>query len=218
MPWLFWVSSLRLRRDIPIILRASYRDEALELRNKLLLERFRKLRQTHAAEDLVDPYIEPRLNQMFVPLLSVVHDEAAREELKSLARSYHRNIVADRGMGLEAQVLAVVRDLFKNAQRPYVSVAEVTQSFSQRFGTEYEGSITNRWVGGMIRRSLKLETQKSHGIYVIPLSERPKLELLYEKYGLDGDAPLGNAEPAQPRLLLSSGDVGDVGGTAGNSE
>jgi hypothetical protein len=59
-----------LRKDVPISLPTSYEDEALSLRNKLLLYRFQNYGTKHAAETLVDPTLEPRLNQIFVPLLT----------------------------------------------------------------------------------------------------------------------------------------------------
>jgi hypothetical protein len=59
----------RLRDDIPINLPSSYKEEALHIRNKLLLFRFRNLKKSRITEDLVDRSIEPRLNQIFVPLL-----------------------------------------------------------------------------------------------------------------------------------------------------
>ena len=62
----------RLREDVPINLPSFHKDEALRLRNKLLLFRFRNFRRRQASEDLVDRSIEPRLNQIFVPLLSII--------------------------------------------------------------------------------------------------------------------------------------------------
>src|SRR5438876_10263857 len=61
----------RFRTDVPINLPAEHKEEALHLRNKLLLFRFRNLHRRRASEDLVDRAIEPRLNQIFVPLLSI---------------------------------------------------------------------------------------------------------------------------------------------------
>jgi len=49
---------------------------------------------------------------------------------------------------------------------------------------DYERKVTSKWIGNIIRKRLNLKTQKSHGVYVIPVSERPKLERLYEKYGI----------------------------------
>ena len=82
-----------LRSDIPINLPASYKEEALHLRNKLLLYRFRNYGRKRTADTLVDRALEPRLNQIFVPLLSVVGDPAIRAELR---RSRARTPSGDR--------------------------------------------------------------------------------------------------------------------------
>src|SRR5947208_4089479 len=87
-----------LRDDVPINLPPQHKEEALPLRNKLLLFRFHKLRRAGVREDLVDRTIEPRLNQIFVPLLSIIDDPNAREDLRELARKYNREMIADRGM------------------------------------------------------------------------------------------------------------------------
>ena len=56
-----------LRRDIPINLPASYKEEALSLRNKLLLYRNAPNFGTkRPVEAFVDRTLEPRLNQIFV--------------------------------------------------------------------------------------------------------------------------------------------------------
>src|SRR5262249_17216092 len=92
----------RLRPDIPINLPSRQRDEALQLRNKLLLFRFRNYGKRKPIEDLVDRNIEPRLNQIFVPLLSIIEDLDARRDLQNLARKYSSDLVADRGADAEA--------------------------------------------------------------------------------------------------------------------
>src|SRR5215475_6365597 len=86
----------RLRNDVPINLPASYKEEALYIRNKLLLFRFRNLNKRMPEESLVDRTIEPRLNQIFVPLLSIIEDPEAVNDLRELARRYNREMIADR--------------------------------------------------------------------------------------------------------------------------
>src|SRR6266568_8726601 len=105
------MGSRRLRSDIPINLPASFKDEARELRNKLLLYRFHRRGDVKLDESLVDPNLEPRLNQILLPLLSVVTDANLRSELKSIALEAQLSLVADRGMSVEAQVLEIVADL-----------------------------------------------------------------------------------------------------------
>src|SRR5262249_8644605 len=89
------MGSRQLRADIPINLPESFRDEARELRNKLLLYRFHRRFEVKIDESLVDPKLEPRLNQILLPLLSVVSDENLRSELRSMAREAQLSLVAD---------------------------------------------------------------------------------------------------------------------------
>src|ERR1039457_372384 len=103
--------SQRLRDDIPLNLTADYQHDALAIRNKLLMFRFRNYGKCAVDASLVDRSIEPRLSQIFVPLMSVIEDAEARKALRAVAQEYNRELVADRGMDLEAQVLEVIRDL-----------------------------------------------------------------------------------------------------------
>lgn len=83
------LSGEMLRTDIPINLPSSFKQEALALRNRLLMYRFRNWRRHKPNEKLVDRSIEPRLNQMLVPLLSIVDDEMQGRELRCIARQHH---------------------------------------------------------------------------------------------------------------------------------
>src|SRR5438445_2409938 len=85
----------KLRDDIPINLTGDYKREALELRNKLLMFRFRSFGKRQIDPALVDRSIEPRLAQIFVPLLSVIEDASARDAFGEVARGYHKGRVAD---------------------------------------------------------------------------------------------------------------------------
>lgn len=176
----------QLREDIPINLTDAYKAEAATLRNKLLLFRLRNLHKVKLDPSLVDLSIEPRLNQIFVPLLSIVHDEHTREELRFLARSYHEEITQDRGMDPEAHVLEIIRQIVKEDD-PRMEIKEIASRFAESFGLDYERSITAKWIGSLIRRKLRLKTRKSHGSYSVEPTEIPKLELLWKKYGIGED-------------------------------
>jgi hypothetical protein len=178
-----------LRDDIPLNATALAKEEALRLRNKLLLFRFRSFHKAEINPELKDRSLEPRLNQVFVPLLSMVEDPDVRRDLKELARSYQQDTVADRAQGTEAQVLEVIRDLLASqAMRP--TVKEIANWFSDKHGDEYPEKFSARRIGGIIRKKLQLKTEKSgDGLYRIALGEEPKLRRLYEKYGLTEPPP-----------------------------
>lgn len=173
-----------LREGIPINLPEVAADEAQTLRNKLLLFRFRTFHRCQVNEALVDRTIEPRLNQVFVPLLSVIDDGAIRVELRDLARRYQHDLVTERGMSTEAQVMDVINELLLLSDEPRLSIKEITRQFVERYGDEYERKVTNKWIGGILRKRLGLKPQRVHGTFVIPLEDLPRLNRLRDKFGL----------------------------------
>jgi hypothetical protein len=189
----------QLRTDIPINLPDSFAEEARELRNKLLLYRFHRRHEVRLDESLVDLRLEPRQNQILVPLLSVVSDEGLRQELRSMALDMQMGLIAERGLLVEAQVLEILAELMETSQRPVVPVAEVVTGLIERYGGEYDRLVTNRWVGGILRKGLNVQTYKSHGVYVVPATERTKVEILCDRYGVQIIAD------------RTSGDVGTLG-------
>jgi hypothetical protein len=200
-----------LRPGVPITLAGSHREEALHLRNKLLLFRFRNLRTRQPTEVLAEQGLEPRLNQIFVPLLTLIEDEAARAEIRDLARRYQSDLVAERGMDTEAQLLEVIRDAVASMDGP-LSVKEIARWFSDRHGDDYQRPVTAKWIGTVIRTRLGLKSHKRHGVFIISPEELPKLARLYDKYGIDRD-PQAAVTDAAGR----PGDIGDVGDIAAGS-
>jgi hypothetical protein len=179
------MGSRRLRADIPINLPDTFREEARDLRNKLLLYRFHRRFEAQVDPSLADSKLEPRLNQILLPLLSVIKDPALRAELRSVALEAQSNLIAERGLLVEAQVLEILAELIVTIDRPVVPIAEITAGLVERYGAEYERPVTNRWIGSVLRKRLNLQTYKSHGIYVLPKSERTKVELLCVRYGVN---------------------------------
>jgi hypothetical protein len=202
------MGSRKIREEIPINLTAQYKREALELRNRLLTFRFRNFGKRLIDPALVDRSIEPRLAQIFVPLLSVIEDAGARQALRQVAREYHRELVADRGLDIEARVLEIIQDFQESSYGVGLSVKEIANRFIEQHGEDYERKVTPHWIGHIIRRKLGLKTEKRHGIYVVAASEGLKLARLYEKYGVStgqgdlgdsGDFEGGREAPAPPR-------------------
>ncbi len=96
-------------------------------------------------------------------------------------------------MLVEAQVLEILGELMMASQRPVVPVGEIVTGLIERYGDEYERPITNRWIGGVLRKRLNIKTYKSHGVYVVPMKERSKIELLCTRYGVTGISGSGEA-------------------------
>lgn len=198
----------RLRNDIPINLPDAWTGEARALRNQLLQFRFDHWHRDWPTEPLVDRSLEPRLNQVFTPLLAVLDDEGVRANLRTFARRLQQQTVADRGLELEGRVLEIIRALADSDETGRLAVKDITQWFADRYGEEYDGKVSTRWIGHVIRRKLLIRTQKSHGAYLIPPAEFGKLTLLYEKYGI-GERPPADDQPSGSGRV-DVGDLGDV--------
>jgi hypothetical protein len=177
-----------LRADVPINLPQAYATEALTLRNKLLLYRLRNFHRVAIDPRVIDPALEPRLNQIFVPLKSVVDDTAFREELAGVARDLQASLIASRGFELETQLLEIIRDLIATNSGA-ISIKAITAQFMERHGDQYDYKITHRWIGGVLRRKLHVLPQKGHSTYVIPVSELPHLDVLFAKFGIEAKRP-----------------------------
>ena len=173
-----------LRRDIPINLPDIQKNEAVALRNQLLMYRFKMLFAIKINESLIDPSLSPRLNQILIPLLSIIDDEKLREEIRITVRSFDQKLYAERSSSLEAGVLEVLQDLFKQNTSGSIPVSDVTTIFTERFSAEYERPITARIIGGGLRKRLHFITYKSHGVYVIPATEKSKVDDVCSRYGV----------------------------------
>ncbi|MCC8977600.1 hypothetical protein [Bradyrhizobium acaciae] len=174
-----------LRSDVPINLPDEMHEEARELRNKLLLFRFNRRFDTVIDPSLADAKLHPRANQILLPLLSIVKDPALRDELRLIALNTQEGIVAERGLHTEAQVLEILAGkMLAAGEHATISLADITAAFIDRFGAEYGHPITNRWIGGILRRRLHIKTHKSHGIYVVPGMEKERIRQLCDRYGV----------------------------------
>jgi hypothetical protein len=171
-----------LRSDVPINLSRSHWEEARTLRNKLLRFRIRNRDRVGAPDRFVDKHVEPRLNQIFAPLLSVIEDATTRDRVWSLIRQYNRAAVTDRGMTAEAQVLEVIRELCRESKP--LSIKVICERFADRHEADYQRKITPRWIGWIIRQRLGLATHKSNGMFLVSHIEPSILARLETKYGI----------------------------------
>jgi hypothetical protein len=185
------MTGLPPRSDIPLSLPDAFHVEALELRNKLLAFRFHNFRIPRDMERATHPEIEPRISQVFAPLLAVIDDGAARERVIGLAKAASRRIRAERSASPEAQLLDIMYEMWRDSVS--LTVKTIAERFAERFGADYRRPITPRWIGAQLRSRLSLTPVKSHGTFVIPATEEPRLLSLFQRYGLGDVGTLGTS-------------------------
>src|SRR5258708_6691021 len=86
------MSGRSLRSDIPISLPAAQEEEAHLLRSKLLMYRLRERHRAAIDPSLADAGLEPRMNQILLPLLAVAPTESARAAILAYATGIQRGI------------------------------------------------------------------------------------------------------------------------------
>jgi hypothetical protein len=84
-----------------------------------------------------------------------------------------------------------------------IPVAEITRTFIECHGMDYERPITNRYLGSLLRKHLRLKTYKTNGIYVLSLKEEEKLKTLCARYGVPW-ASLDNSSLLLPEAEKAS--------------
>lgn len=174
----------KLRADIPINMPDDQKEEALALRNKLLMYRFDTLHTVALKDHLVNPVFSPRLNQILVPLLSIIDDATLREEIRASAASLDTHLYSERSVTTEAGVLELLVELVSESGRAHITIAEVTKQFTELHGSDFIRPITNRMIGSIVRKRLRLAVYKSHGIYVIPVTEKEKIMEMAHRFGV----------------------------------
>jgi len=95
----------------PFILPENFKQETQILRNKLLLWRFRNLKNAKINLDLEIKGVESRINEIIVPIASVVNSDVLRKDIEELAREQQEDLKQQRQSTREGEVLKAICDI-----------------------------------------------------------------------------------------------------------
>lgn len=181
-----------LRSDIPIHTPSSMREEAAALRNDLLVWRFHARHLVGPDPTRLAAGVSPRFNQTALALLSIVDDEALRDRIRGELVDEEVRVLQERTSNAETTMLGIIVRAFTSADAPYVSVGDIAEEYFRISPGKLYQRPTNKWVGWVLRERLGLATTKSRGVYVVPQTERPKVDVLAKRAGLP---------PAEPQMV-----------------
>jgi len=171
-----------MRADIPISQPSALREEALALRNRLLHFRFCHLFETKPDSSALITGVEPRVNQIVLPLLSLVDDTDQRAEIVARLVQEQAEQKDRRSGTVEARILGILREAFSTSDATPVSMGVIADRFNAAHGAEYGQPVSDKWVAHVVRKSLRLPTRKSNGVFIVPVSEKPKIDALSARY------------------------------------
>lgn len=170
-----------IRDDVPYNIPDSFCNEALNIRNQLLRFRLENKGKIILKPELEDRSIEPRLNQIAIPLMSIIKNQEIVAEIKNQFKGYNEQIKTDRTLSYNYQILDTVCELLDSGFiRP--TVKDVTIKFND--GLHYTELLTAKKMGFLINKALGLRTERTRDGFIISESNRKKIELLRKKYGI----------------------------------
>jgi len=171
-----------MRGDIPIAQPAALKDEAFALRNRLLHFRFCHLFGTKPDPNALIAGVEPRVNQIALPLLSLVDDPALRAQIAARLTDEQSTRIDQRRDTVEVRVLAILREAFSKSDSTAISMGTIAERFNTAHGAEYGQPVSDKWIAHVVRKSLRLSTRKSNGVFIVPVTEKPKIDALSSRY------------------------------------
>lgn len=173
-----------LRSDIPRTLKENFYKDAELIRNKLLMWRLKNyFAPVVYREELIEG-IHPRLNQIVIPLLSTINDEDIRERLKKFIVEYNGELVADRGLSWESDIVFAILKLEYEGFNAEITVNEIAKAVNEQID-EKEENLTARKVGWYLRKRLQLKPYRRNRGYVLSFkTNRKKLDFWKERYGI----------------------------------
>lgn len=174
----------KLREDIPLSLDHEFYEKAQGLRNKLLMWRFKN----YASDNLkthktLNSNIHSRMNQIALPLLSLIDDEKTQQELMDFLAIYSAELKNDRGFTWEAIILQAIHKIEESGVTKMTVGAIADMIAEMEFKAE---NITARKVGSVLSNQLHLKTNRINQGYVLDTnSNREKIDVMYERYGVN---------------------------------
>lgn len=172
----------RLRAGVPINLPDEQQAEARALRSRLLSYRFHALQRTRIRTDCFDPSLSSRANQVMIPLLSIIGDSALRDAIRTAVRGTEAALSAERAASPEGQLVEILSEMLEESDSD-LTVGAIASRFRQRFGDEYDRPISPRYVGYLLRRRLRLRTDRHRGLFTLHRGERGRVASLRKSYG-----------------------------------
>lgn len=197
-----------LRNDIPLALDDRFYVRAAQLRNKLLLWRFRWWRHIDVSTEQRIAGVEPRVNQVIQPLLAV-GNEGLQEIVMGMVKNYVKQVQEERRSSVDGAVIgSLIQRWLRNGRPHRVMMKTVTESVKTDRGLTH---VSDRRVGSIMDQfSVPKDTRG--GITWVLMDEK-LADGLAHRFGLrleDYELAIGANGAGPPTLPNMPGFGGDV--------
>ena len=122
--------------------------------------------------------------------MSIIQDTGLVEELKDSIEKYNSEIISDRGMELDSQVLETILALSENHSLPEITIKSITDAFNANMENPQD-KVSSKKMGGIIREKLKLKTERGRKGYFLTEINKERIENLKKKFKTDSTIGCG---------------------------
>jgi len=176
----------KIRADIPIQLDDSFRDEALQIRNKLLMWRFRNFRKHLVYGEKQIDGLHPRLQQIIGPLLAVMPDTKIQETLLDHAHRYNAELIANRALSWESEIIIAILALKNETGRKELTINEIRKQINST--RDSDEMVSAKKVGWLMRAKLQLKGERKFAGFTLSLTQNAKrIEYWSERLGITNE-------------------------------
>lgn len=192
------------REDISVLLPLEYEQEALELRNKLLMFRFKNYHKKVLVDEAIFQGIERRLRQTLYPLLTVIEDPAFIATLGGFIQELQEQQRTDRGMSWLTDYLNALIEL--TCEEEHITVKALTDRYNLK--KEVKDQASTKKVGYVVRNEFKLKTARltageNKGQYEVKI-DTEKIKALCMRYGVEIPEQSSLHSPTSPQEHIQS--------------
>lgn len=204
-----WMYPLK-KSNRPIELSEKFKEEALLLRNKLIMFRFKNHGLVSVDEQALGGISLPRLKQTGLAVVSIakmIGTQALKDVVEFLGE-YEEELKSEQADSVENDILLCILDLLTQKHIKETGKIRTGTDLTERFNSlhyedysnretkeyssssmgvmKYPGSkVSAKKIGGYVRKmGFKLE-RDSKGFYISVMKEYSKIHLLSKRYGLD---------------------------------
>lgn len=178
----------RPRADIPRHLPKSFEVESLELRNKLLMFRLRNYSKVEIDPSLEMNNLDARINQVALPILSIIKDQSVREEVRQALTDMQSNLNELKKEQEPALILRALIEMIKEDEQ-YFSYKDVAKKINKLCGidSDYSYQISPTKIGRINKSVLALEVHQVNGSskFKTTATNIHQVQSLAQRYGID---------------------------------
>lgn len=177
-----------LRKDIPRRLPNEFYDEARIIRNKLLMWRFRNYFKPLVFDENLIEGVSPRLQQIAIPLLSIIESEDMKLRLRTFVQDYSKELIADRGLSRESEIVFAILKIEHDTHQKELTMKEIAGYVNKDTEMDFADQITPKKIGWYLRKKLQFRSRRTRNGFVLDVERnKQKLKFWKERFGITDD-------------------------------